>query len=143
MKTLVLYLILVCLPILGVSLVLRMGQGLVPPKSIGGAWRVHVTADPACGAISPPDSLAMTVSQSGPRITVALEDGHNTQLSGKVLGREFTVSGSGPLLLHGSFNREVIPNTVTGVFIGVPCAAARSTLIDGTRMEASKETGNQ
>jgi len=62
MKSLLIYLALVGLPLAGLAGILRAGSRLHAPPAVGGAWRVEAPASPA-------DSL-LEVSQSGEHAVV-------------------------------------------------------------------------
>lgn len=84
-RSLVLYAGLVGLPSLGVAGIVRVGERITPPLSVGGRWDVTVAprspADAACaGPLAGGTPTALVVAQSGGRVTVAL--GEPTQATG-------------------------------------------------------------
>jgi len=83
------YILLVGLPLLGLVGVLRSGRGLVAPISVDGVWK-FVTDGPnppagMCGKslASIQDSL-VTISQSGSRLTLTLNNGSTATGSGVI-----------------------------------------------------------
>jgi hypothetical protein len=141
MKWVGLYLALVGIPILGVLGILRLGENLTPPISVGGAWSVEVSppiaGDPACGnpliQSLPP---VLTISQSGPHLQLTLNDPERTTLAGEIRGETVTaeavVSGTGneahasedaaPTSLAASVDRQADPSRLRGVLITTRCS---------------------
>ena len=135
MKSVIIYLILVGIPVAGVIGVLRIGRHITPPPYVGGTWAVTIRPDSLCGPSAPADSLTMVVSQSGPHIAVSFQDSTLPRLKGRTYGRHFRVAGiSAPVRLHASVKRG--ENRIRGILVGTPCAAARRTLLRGARVAA-------
>ena len=135
MKSVVIYLILVGIPIAGVIGILRVGQRLTPPPYVGGTWAVTIRPDSGCHPTAPNDSVTMVVSQSGPHIAVSFDNDSLPKLSGRAYGRYFRVAGSsGQVDLHAAVKRG--EDRMRGFLIGIPCAAARKTMVNGTRVAA-------
>ena len=89
MKSLLLYLVLVGLPLAGLFGILRLGSRLEAPPAIGGAWAV--TAAPGAAL---PDSLHL--SQSGVHLSVTAG---GAKLSGRLEGGALSAAapaGAGP-----------------------------------------------
>ena len=135
MKGVLIYLILVGIPVAGVIGVLRVGQRITPPPYVGGTWAVTIRPDSNCRAAAPTDSVTMIVAQSGPHVSVAFDDADLPKLSGRAYGRYFRVGGSsGNVDLHAAIKRG--EDRMRGFLVGIPCAAARKTLLRGTRVAA-------
>lgn len=132
MKSVLLYLLLVGLPVLGVSAVLQAGRKLTPPVSFSGSWRVEAWPDSACLITDDPDTLQVVVEQSGPAVRIIFSRG--TLLVGKVKGDSFSAAGRNRVRLHGHRSRELGPNHFSGIVIGAPCVAATRTRIRATRL---------
>jgi hypothetical protein len=137
LKSVVIYLILVGIPIAGVFGVLRVGRHITPPPYVGGTWQLAMTPDSLCHSTTQADSLLMTVSQSGPHLSVILKGTAETRLSGRAYGAHFRVAGS-EQVLHASVKRG--ENRIRGILVGLPCSAARRTLIQGKRLLAPNQT---
>jgi hypothetical protein len=137
MKSVLLYLLLVGIPVAGVALVLRLGRSIVPPPYVGGTWRMTMSPDSLCRSDLKVDSLLMEVSQSGPHIAVRLADSRGTRLKGRAYGVHFRVSSSDAIHLHASVKRGT--NQIRGILVGLPCSAARKTLLRGRRILAPNE----
>jgi hypothetical protein len=91
--------------------------------------------DSSCLAAAASDSVTMIVSQSGPHISVAFDDDSLPKLSGRAYGRYLRVVGaSGKVDLHAAIKRG--EDRMRGVLVGVPCVAARKTILHGTRVAA-------
>lgn len=74
MKSVLLYVALVGIPLLGVLGILQAGRALVPPPAFAGTWRVTASPDSdAEGGCVPPTSFR--VEQSGRRARVLTEQG--------------------------------------------------------------------
>ena len=69
LKTAVVYLVLVGVPLLGLFVVLRWGAAIEPPAHVGGAWAI----ERACSAM--PKAPAIVVDQSGRFLRARLSDG--------------------------------------------------------------------
>lgn len=89
MKAVLLYLVLVGAPVAGVFGIVRLGQDLKPPMSVGGAWNVELsprTADdlPCNDFTVSSNLLILKVAQSGPHLVLTLNDQGATRLSGEI-----------------------------------------------------------
>lgn len=91
MKTVLLYSMLVGIPLLGLLVILKAGERIVPPRSIGGDWELSMTwsaqRTSACpGLAFEEERPEMHVSQSGTRAEVTFGDRGHTRLSVSLLG---------------------------------------------------------
>lgn len=88
MRSVLLYVLLVGLPALAVSGVLRVGQRLQSPIFVGGSWKVErdSSSDPhsACGHSLIPDRAVLTISQSGSKLLLRLSDEDGTTFAGEI-----------------------------------------------------------
>lgn len=135
MKSVLIYLALVVIPVAGVIGVLRVGRNITPPPYVGGTWAVTIRSDSTCHSPTLTDSVTMAVSQSGPHVAISFADSNLPKLRGRAYGRFFRVAGtSDKVHMHGSMKRG--ENRMRGFLVGVPCEAARRTLLQGTRVAA-------
>jgi hypothetical protein len=138
MKSFLIYLILVGIPVVGVIGVLRAGRHITPAPYVGGTWKVTVSPDSLCPSATAGDTVVLTVSQSGPHITATLKTPQEIKLSGRAYGAQFRVSGSDQVQLHAAVKRG--ENRMRGILVGYPCAAARRTLLRGNRVLPPNQT---
>jgi hypothetical protein len=96
-KLIVVYICLVGTPLLGLLGILRAGQHLTPPASVGGAW--YLEADSGALASGPCRDLLASVSQpflsiyqSGTELVFSLNNPQKTTLPGTIQGAELTMS---------------------------------------------------
>ncbi len=86
MRSISLYLVLVGAPLLGLLLILRAGERLVPPRSIGGTWELDDRSVEQLGTACPSFEFrerpaVLVVAQSGTRAEVKLADRRRTSLA--------------------------------------------------------------
>jgi hypothetical protein len=89
MRAILLYILLVGIPVLGVVGILRLGQGLRPPTSVGGTWVVEIgrpaVEAPSCIAEHlGSHHLVLSISQSGTHLLVTLSGEKRTTLEGEI-----------------------------------------------------------
>ena len=125
MKTLLLYLALVGLPLLGVSGILRAGSGLVAPPSFGGTWAL-ATADAPGGCARPAGPLRVT--QSGRRAQVTLGAvAAGADVDGRRLRTRGAVATAGPCAgwrVEAEGVGGPVPEALTGRLVPEGCACA-------------------
>ena len=88
-KLLLVYLCLVGIPLLGLLAILRAGEHLTPPASLGGSWKLEADftslANQACRdlffGIKQP---FLIISQSGPSVALTLNNRQRTTLAGSL-----------------------------------------------------------
>jgi hypothetical protein len=131
MKSFFLYLILVGLPVLGVSAVIRAGQEIEPPASFGGGWEIEVWPDSTCHKAQFPDTLSLTIEQSGPALTLRFSKG--VEIVGRVSGQGFTAAGKHRVRLRAELMADSVARRIRGTIVGAPCPEATQTAILGTR----------
>jgi hypothetical protein len=140
MKTLILYLILVGLPALGVSQIIRVGERIKPPVSLSGSWRLVATPDPICNR-SGPDTLSLHVSQSGPALDIRFTRG--VHLEGKMEGDGFQAAGRTRVRMRGEVIRDSSEYQLRGTISGAPCPKATDTRMVGLRIHhAGRASGD-
>jgi len=89
LKSVLLYLLLVGLPLLGIVGVLHFGERLKPPAFVGGTWSIQVSREAAdlgsCGDLTTRLAGAtLTVSQSGSSLTLTLGNEPKIVLTGEI-----------------------------------------------------------
>ena len=131
-KTVLIYLLLVGIPVIGVSLVLKAGKDLKPPVSFSGSWEIEAWPDSVCSSSADRDTLGMYVEQSGPQLAVRFNKG--IQLVGRVEGDEFRAWGENRVRVQGRRVRDSAGYRFQGVILGAPCPGATRTVITGTRL---------
>lgn len=140
MKSVVIYLILVGIPIAGVIGVLQAGRDITPPPYVGGTWAVTFVPDTTCHTVAPGDSVTMVVMQSGSHVVVTSANPMLPRLRGLANGQYFRVaSGSDSVHMHGAIKRG--EDRMRGFLAGFPCAAAQRTIFRGTRVAAPGAVG--
>jgi hypothetical protein len=96
MRHLISYLLFVGVPLAGLLGVLRVGQGIEPPRAVHGSWAVQPMA--ASGRVctryllSDADST-LVISQSGHLLTATLGPGAEVGLKGSLTGDEISLEG--------------------------------------------------
>jgi hypothetical protein len=97
MKSIFLYVLLVGVPVLAVLGVLRVGQQLRSPIFVGGTWNVE--RSPKTGAASKcsesfilSDRTVLTISQSGSRLLLTLDNENRTTLTGEIRNTTITAT---------------------------------------------------
>jgi hypothetical protein len=88
-KLIVAYLFLVGAPLLGLLGILRTGQRLAAPASVGGSWNLNadltLLTDAACRQLlSTVNTPFFTIAQSGPRLAFTLNNPQQTILPGTI-----------------------------------------------------------
>lgn len=107
MKNVVLYVLSVGGCVAAILGLLYLGEGIPAPVSVGGAWAVE--AGGACDALSL--AKAVKISQSGPRLEIALDEGGRTVLHGDLEGTHVT-AGSGGMRLLGDVEKDQLRGTL-------------------------------
>jgi hypothetical protein len=127
MKAVLQYFILLSVSLLCILGIMRVGQGLKAPASIGGLWSLEwvnpISVPSNCQLASfeagPPELL---ISQSGPEVVITLQD---TSFSGKL--SELTIDARAKrnpdLHLFASIDRQAEPDQLQGVLASDQCAA--------------------
>jgi len=97
MRSVFLYLFLVGVPVLAISGVLRVGQRLQSPIFVGGTWIVerpwNTDHDSSCGhSLINSDRTVLTISQSGSRLLLTLNDENKTTFAGEI--RDGTITAT-------------------------------------------------
>ena len=109
MRSVLLYLSLVGLPILGMVGALHLGRGLTAPASVAGVWRVELSGPPGgiqrCNDAPVSEPLALQIIQSGRRIAVSVGDAKKVAAVGEL--RETTITAVGDSLeVKAGLHRE-------------------------------------
>lgn len=127
MRSILVYLVLVGLPVLGVAAVLRAGRELRAAPFVGGRWRVELLPDPACGVPSS-DSAHLEIVQTGRRVELVVDGPAATRLHGQADGRTIRAAQGDSIHLHATVADA---GAIEGIVAGYPCPAARRTRIQG------------
>ncbi len=135
MKSAMLYLALVGIPVVLVALVLDQGRSLVPPAWVGGEWHLVMRSDSSCPA-PPGDSLMLKISQSGPHLVVTLGDSTGARLVGRLDQWGLNASDPGGATLRATIDSG--SGELQGSLSGFPCAGARLTAIHGLRPSSNR-----
>ncbi len=151
MRTALLYLLLVGVPLVGVTAILYVGAGLEAPRAVSGLWTLALAAGPApaCVAGDGDDDPMLRISQSGPRLEVRLVGvgGERIDLRGRLQGdhllarsRLLLLPGCvhpGSLLLDARLETEEDARLLHGVLTGEGCACGAVSFVAGP-MEAEE-----
>lgn len=124
MRTLLLYVVLVALPVAGVLAVLHVGEGLSAPRAVSGLWEVHSDVPAGCPwaeGLGP----RLRVEQSGERLTVF---GRRGQLRGRLLGDSLRVERDGDgscqtLVMTAALEGGAVAEALAGRIEAPGCAA--------------------
>ena len=100
MRSILLYISLVGLPIAGMVVALQLGQGLAAPASVAGVWRVELV-EPAggiqrCNEATAPALPSLQIIQSGRRIAISVGEEKKIAAVGEL--REATLTAAGDSL---------------------------------------------
>lgn len=96
-KLIVAYICLVGTPLLGLLGILRAGQHLTPPVSVGGAWYLEANfgalASGSCrDLLTSVNQPFLSILQSGTNLVLSLNNPQKTTLPGTIRGAEITMS---------------------------------------------------
>jgi hypothetical protein len=149
MRSLLLYFGLVGAPLLLLLGILRSGEGLRAPRSIGGEWQLAApVSGPISHCLSGIDSArTLVVAQSGrwaelslgPRsdlTMIAVLEG--SRLVGRVESRPVMGCPGGPLELSASVNEGGDPLELTGTFALARCAECAPVAIVASRLPRTR-----
>lgn len=136
MKTILVYVVLVGVPLLGLLGILRAGERIVPPRHVGGAW---VVADGSAAGLQavcpglgfPETGTEIDVSQSGTRARIVLNDSLATPLDARIEGltltarpeREDGACAGRELRLAATLDTLAAPMALQGTVSVAGCAA--------------------
>lgn len=89
MKSAAWYVLLVIAPLAGLLAVLRVGERLTPPRAVWGVWHIEepwlLLDGHACIQVQfEADRPSVSISQSGPRVTLVFNDVRRTTFEGKI-----------------------------------------------------------
>lgn len=141
MKGVLIYLVLVGIPIAGVLGVLRLGRDITPAPYVGGTWSATIRPDSVCVNHVVNDTSTMVVSQSGTHLTITFTRQAPARLKGRIYGPHFSVATErDSVRLHAVKMRE--RDRMRGMFVGFPCAAARTTFLRGVRIAPPGAVGS-
>lgn len=100
-RALLTYAVLVGIPVAGLLVILRVGQALEAPPSIGGDWQVEaslpaVLPSPCAALVRPATQSALTVSQSGVYLSLTYRGGATAGMDGTLRG-DSLFTGAAPV----------------------------------------------
>jgi hypothetical protein len=122
MKTILLYLLLAGAPILGIFGVLLLGANLQAPAAVNGVWQFEVdnAVQDSCQPLAAWDGAPqMIIAQSGPRLTIQLNNRERALLSGLLAEEQITASGDPDYQLSATLDRRTQPHRLTAI-LNVP-----------------------
>src|SRR5262245_447819 len=97
MRSVLLYLSLVGLPIVGMVGAIHLGQGLTAPASVGGVWRVELSGPAGdiqrCNDALISEPLALHINQSGRRVAISVGNEKKMAAVGELRESTFTAVG--------------------------------------------------
>jgi hypothetical protein len=132
LKTIIYYLIMMGLPLLGVLFILQIGSTLHAPVSVGGDWQLSINKNPGCQLA---DATLLRISQSGPNLFISMSGQPDISLAGRLDGQELhtnSLSAETTLELTAVIHREVDPNRLEGAITVTNCPAP--VLFSATRL---------
>jgi hypothetical protein len=150
------YLCLVGMPLVGLVGILRAGQRLVAPVSIGGAWNLE--ADFSALAATPCTTLLsakqpfLTLEQSGNSIVATVNNVEQTTLTGILHDMTLSMGAASGLANHqaanctdamyldATVNTQAVPRVITGT-LGVRCLGCGSVPFRAVR-QRQNDNGN-
>jgi len=125
------YLMLVGIPLLGVMGVLRIGQTLPQMLCMHGPWKVETSQQSTSSSCAEQqrqlEPLAFSISQSGPRLSISLDNERKDVLQGRIQDTDISAtlphfSGTsllknepGPIQLRATLDRQAKPARLWGV----------------------------
>ncbi len=132
LRSFLLYVVLVGLPLTGVSGALYLGERLEAPASVRGNWRLAVEGAAACRS-----SLgeALSIAQSGPTLQLAFTGAEPLTLAGRVDGVHVTAS-EGALALEATLDQPRGASRLQGTLTAPACAGPVHWL--ATRLPATE-----
>lgn len=134
-KLMVAYVCLVGLPLLALVGIVRAGQYLRPPISLGGEWNLEADfgswqSKPCRELVAAVHQPFFSVSQSGSNLAVTLNNPQKTVLAGELRGTSLTIGAGGP---HRSPSRFAACGNAEAVrLIARVTGQARQRLLEGT-----------
>ena len=162
MRSVFLYVFLVGLPVLAISAVLRVGQRLRSPVFVGGTWSVErpSNTDPdssCCYSLISSERTVLTISQSGSRLSLTLNDQNRTTFAGEIrdstinatigrLAADASIDAQGisgaSIQLHATVERESASDRLLGGLTCFDCPTSTVTSFSAQR-QAAKATQGQ
>jgi hypothetical protein len=129
------YLLIVIPPLCGLLAILRLGQAIEPPRSIGGSWVLDPATHAHCASLSFFESSAtLQVAQSGPRAELAFADAAQTTLALRIDADRVVGEGvdraspaCGALALEARLGRDTLTGTLRRPGCDCPPIAFRAT----------------
>lgn len=145
-KTVLFYVGMVGLFLLGLWIIIRLGSGLKAPISVKGTWELELARPEAaaqCEDLSGWETQPeMRITQSGPDLIIQLNNTSKTTLSGKLIGASFTAfaddpaGGEAKMRMNAQIDRTREPDRLQGLLTSAKCAA--SIQVIGTSIPANR-----
>jgi hypothetical protein len=130
----------------GIWVIIRLGSGLQAPMSVEGTWELELTqpevaaqCEGLSGWVAQPK---MRINQSGPDLTIQLNNTFRTTFSGKLIGATFAAVADGPantgeiMQLSAQIDRTGEPDRLQGLLTNAKCGA--SVQVIGTSILADQ-----
>jgi hypothetical protein len=130
MKSLLLYLAMVGLPLAGLFGILRAGSRLDAPPSVGGSWRIDAPASAS--------SRTIDISQSGEHVVVEVD---GARLRGEVRGDTLVAAAPAGCELRLRIDRAAEPDRLVGTMGARENGGCAQAAISAARLPASKRGG--
>ena len=146
MRSLLVYVVFVGLPLLILLGLLEAGKGLVPPPSIGGRWRLQdslvgelgrcLGSDPELDVEQSGVRAQVRIAPAGVVVPIELADG---SIAGSSRRLSEDACGNGTLTLHAELpGEEPIPGVMTGTLALTDCDACAPAQFRATRLRAAE-----
>jgi hypothetical protein len=146
MRSIFLYPLLVGTAIAGIIGLLRIGERLTAPVSIGGAWSLALdptaASDQACRELSTGfNQRIMTVSQSGLYLRVTFDNPEPIVLAGEIHELLLTAASqvSDEIQVQARVDRQADPDRLLGTITSKQCHAP--VAVTAARLDATRSAG--
>jgi len=154
------YVFLVGIPLLGLIGIVRRGQHLQAPVSVGGSWNVEADFSPWSGkpcvdVLGSGKQPLLNISQSGDRLVLALNNPQSTVIAGSIRGTVLTAgtqdsadsaggscAASQAIGITAELNKDGQQHALTGTFKLNTCRACAPVSFHAVR-QAGPKRGEQ
>ncbi|HYJ78760.1 MAG TPA: hypothetical protein VEW03_04085 [Longimicrobiaceae bacterium] len=150
MKSLLLYLALVGIPVAALLGILREGRGLDAPHDVAGEWRVEAPPGAGAGGQAERAPRTLRISQSGVYLTASVDGGG--ELRGRLRGDTLRVvrpadedarggCASAGFLLYGIFDLAAEPDRLTAGVVPENAPGCHPAAFTAVRERGSRRPG--